>query len=882
MTRESPTRPLGRFHNPVWRITAFTIAVFVTSFIGRWGFHHDSGISLYWPATGVIVLWALTVRNKVEYFAFVALTFVVLFVLNFRTDFAAIEAGLLSLSNVAMGLLTRWTALLMVPVGRRFGLQSRNPTAANVTPATTVISRMLVPYDVFRLFGSAFVGASLAWGIVFPALVIDGDAPGFVDGAIWTVRNVASVLLIAGTGLAILERGHDRRRSSISDTVFALVATTGFAVVALLLSSFIPLASMVLIPLFWSAVRSKTSIAALHAVYTTAVLLAMVVGTRGAVFGLEYSTVAMSVRLHLLIILTFLISLVVATAVNEFVRLYADLVDIADTSERRASALRTVTETIPDALLTVDQNGRATPLNTSGTTFVRSDDRGGLQLVPWPGQRPPNNPDHIPSKRALAGETVAAEPFTFTDRSGATREFEVTAAPLLPEGSGYSERALLLIRDVSESVEFLRELKRLAERDPLTGLSNRRHFDEKLAEHIAGDATAGGVIILDMDGFKSINDTFGHAFGDQVLIGIADVLRDVTDDADVLTRLGGDEFAILVPDADREHLQTLANRLVEQIRAYARTLDGASRSLSASIGGVLIENAIAQGIPPLVAADRLMYGVKYTGRDNVVISGDGIVEGGRSRSAYEWKVRLEEALINDDLDLHFQPILDVESGRIVGAEALVRLIDDGHVVPPSEFVPVAERSGLIIAMDIWVVERALLTFARLRERIPDLTIWLNISAHSIGNVELEQTLVSGVAKHGIPPSAVVLELTETAQLTDVVSATAFATRLHEHGFRLAVDDFGSGFGPLLYLKFDFFEFIKIDGAFISRLDRSRIDRAIVHAVVGLAGELGRTVVAEHVESDSVLDAVRDERIHLAQGFGIGRPCPEDEFVEKFL
>ena len=142
--------------------------------------------------------------------------------------------------------------------------------------------------------------------------------------------------------------------------------------------------------------------------------------------------------------------------------------------------------------------------------------------------------------------------------------------------------------------------------------------------------------------------------------------------------------------------------------------------------------------------------------------------------------------------------------------------------------------------------------------------------------------MSGVAKHGIPPSAVVLELTETAQLTDVVSATAFATRLHEHGFRLAVDDFGSGFGPLLYLKFDFFEFIKIDGAFISRLDRSRIDRAIVHAVVGLAGELGRTVVAEHVESDSVLDAVRDERIHLAQGFGIGRPCPEDEFVEKFL
>ena len=862
-----------------WRITAFAIAVTAAAGVGRVGFYQESGLALYWPAAGVIVLWALTIRSRIEYVAFVALTMVILSILNLRTGFELSEALLLSLSNVALGLITRWTSLALVPLGRRFGLRAAVPSSDR---SHTIIARMAVTYDVFRLFGAAFVGASLAWGVTALGLIADGRSPTFVDGAVWVVRSLASVMLITSTGLALMHRPGYRRETKAVDTIFAFALTIVFAAIAQVMSPYLPLAMMILIPLFWSGVRSTTSVAALHAVFTTVTLLAMVAGTRGAVFGLEYSTLALSARLHLMVILTFLISLVVATAVNEFVRLNADLTALADTAGRRETALRTVTETIPDALLTVDQHGRATPLNTSGTTFVRADGEGHLQLVSWPGHRPAEQPDLTPSARALRGETVVAEPFIFTDRSGTQRTFELTAAPLLPEESEDSERALLLIRDVSENHRFLSELERLANSDPLTGLPNRRRFDKALAEHIADQGPTGGVLVFDLDGFKNINDTFGHAFGDGVLIDIAGILTDTTDDADVLTRLGGDEFAILVPDGDRERLESLATALVDRTREYSRTLDGAGRELSVSVGGVTIASAMARGVAPLVAADRLMYDVKYSGRDNIVILGDHDAPEDRITSPYEWKVRLEKALLGDDLQLHLQPILDVESGRIVGAEALVRLLDDGRVVPPSQFVPIAERSGIITQMDIWVVREAIRMIARLRELDEDLSIWINFSAHSIGSTDLERVLFEESDARGVPPSAVVLELTETAKLDEVAAARTYAKRVRDRGFRLAIDDFGTGFGSLLYMKIMLFDYVKIDGEFIANLDSSATDRAIVRSLVDLAGKLGMDVVAEHVGSDAVLDVVRDEGIHLAQGFGIGRPYPEAEFVRRFL
>ena len=172
--------------------------------------------------------------------------------------------------------------------------------------------------------------------------------------------------------------------------------------------------------------------------------------------------------------------------------------------------------------------------------------------------------------------------------------------------------------------------------------------------------------------------------------------------------------------------------------------------------------------------------------------------------------------------------------------------------------------------------------ARLRELDEDLSIWINFSAHSIGSTDLERVLFEESDARGVPPSAVVLELTETAKLDEVAAARTYAKRVRDRGFRLAIDDFGTGFGSLLYMKIMLFDYVKIDGEFIANLDSSATDRAIVRSLVDLAGKLGMDVVAEHVGSDAVLDVVRDEGIHLAQGFGIGRPYPEAEFVRRFL
>lgn len=243
---------------------------------------------------------------------------------------------------------------------------------------------------------------------------------------------------------------------------------------------------------------------------------------------------------------------------------------------------------------------------------------------------------------------------------------------------------------------------------------------------------------------------------------------------------------------------------------------------------------------------------------------------------------MERAIDHDELLLHLQPITDVESGSVVGAEVLVRLPEAGSLISPSEFVPVAERAGIAVLLDRWVVREAIAMTARMRAIDPRFTIWINISAQSIGSDELERTLLTSLDRHDVPASAVVLELTETAQIDDVPGARAQARRLRAAGIRLAIDDFGTGFGSFLYVKHLLFDYVKIDGEFVTVMDNCATDCAIVRSIVGLAGQLNMQVVAEKVETDAVMELVRTENIHLAQGFGLGRPCPEGEFVERYV
>ncbi|WP_314035693.1 EAL domain-containing protein [Dietzia sp. CH92] len=867
------------------RLALSAAGLVVATLVGRMGAPQASGLALYWPAVGVIILWVLLVRSARDYAAFVALTLVILTAVPVATGVAPAQAFVLAVANLVAALVTRWVSLALVPVGRRLGFASRARSSPPL-PAWEVISRMTVPADVFRLVAATAIGASLSWGIAAVALTLDGSVPSFVEGCVWVVRTLANVLMIAGTGLALVARRGDSRRYPVSDLVMAYVATTALAVIAYLLSPFVPLVLIVLLPLFWSGVRCSPSAAAVHALFTVLVVGGLGWYSEGLALGDDFDPVSWSLQINQAMIVAYLIALVMATGVNEFVRLNDQLTSIAATAETRAVQLRTVNQTIPDALIIVDRAGVATPLNAAGEQFVTTGRDGLTRLVREPhGHHDAAAREETPSARALRGETVRGHRFLHVDRAGTEQAFELTAAPLVAEGGGEPERALLLIRDVSEHHRVLSELEVLAESDPLTGLLNRRRFDREIARHYdlhRLEGTGSGVLVLDLDGFKEINDTFGHSVGDKVLTEVSWILTSTTDPSDFVTRFGGDEFAILIPGADRDRLQALAATLIERIRGYAHTLDGAGRALSASIGGVTFDAADDEGTAPLLLADKLMYDVKNSGRDGFLIVGHCREDRNHTRTPAEWKTLVERAVENDELVLHLQPIIDVDSHAVIGAEVLVRLLDGGELVSPSEFVPVAERAGIAVLLDRWVVRAAVAMAARLRAVDPGFCVWINCSAQSIGNAEIERTLHTSLVEHGVPASAVVIELTETAQIDDVPTAKAQAQRLRAAGVRLAIDDFGTGFGSFIYLKHLLFDYVKVNGEFITAMDTSATDRTIVRSIVDLAGQLQMQVVAENVESDAVMDLVRVEKIHLAQGFGIGRPCPEGEFVARHL
>ena len=870
----------------VRRVGVFTLAVVATTIFGRLVGLQDSELAIFWPAIGVIALWVLIIQTRTEYAAFVVSTLAAMTAVLALTGLPILEGFMLAAANLVAGLVIRWTSAALVPVGRRLGLGSRYEYADASVPVRTIIRRMTTPYDVFRLLVAAFTGASVSWVIAAVMLTLKGDAPSFAEGGVWTIRTVANVLMIAGTGLVLLSRTRDPRPSSNPDLLVALGLTTALAVSAYLISPFVPLVFLVLIPLFWSAVRCTPSVAAGHALYTVALVGMLGWASEGMAIGDGSEMVTWAVRVHQVMIVAYLISLVVATAINEFARLNADLTDVAATAERSALELRTVNETIPDALISVGRDGIATPLNAAGGFFVATGPDGQSRLVrSRDGRFSPEDSGGTPSARALRGQTVRAHRFVHVDDSGTERAFELTASPLVTEDGDEPDRALLLIRDVTEHHRVLRELEVLAESDPLTGLLNRRRFDRELTrfrEDPQRDRHRGGVLTVDLDRFKVINDTFGHAKGDEVIKSVARILTSTTGPSEVVTRLGGDEFAILVPDADRDQLHTMAETILDRIQAYAGTLDGAGRKLSASIGGVTFEAADEDDTAPLLVADSALYEVKHSGRDGALIVGRRRDPGHRTRTRAEWKDRLEQALESDELRLHLQPIISVGPDTVVGAEVLVRLLDEGTLISPAEFVPVAERAGIATSLDRWVIREAVALAARLRELDPHFTVWINISGQSIGNKEIEHTLLTCLDTHGVPASAVVLELTETTQIDDVPAARSQALRLREAGIRLAIDDFGTGFGSFVYLRHLLFDYVKIDGQFVTDMDTSATDRILVRSIVGLADQLQMEVVAENVETDAVLHLVHKEGIHLAQGYGIGRPCPEDMFVPQYL
>lgn len=440
---------------------------------------------------------------------------------------------------------------------------------------------------------------------------------------------------------------------------------------------------------------------------------------------------------------------------------------------------------------------------------------------------------------------------------------------------------LVHVVDDSERRDYEERLAHQAHHDAITGLANRRQFDDELRrhlEHCERHGAIGALLLLDLDNFKQVNDTLGHAAGDELLVSTAALLRAAVRRTDLVARLGGDEFALLLPRADEVVAESVAAAVVRLIEDHTASLDGARRRVTASVGAVTFAAASEHAADALALADMVMYDAKEAGRSRYAILRQNAVRPPESAVRLEWQARIEDALERDDFVLLLQPVVDLRTDRIGAAEVLMRLRDGDRLVPAAQFLDVAERTGLVPRIDDWVVRHSIAALARLRRLDPEFRIELNLSGRSIGDPAVEQSILRSLAEHDVDPAALVLEITETAAVADLATAREFALRMTEAGCRFALDDFGAGFGSYYYLKHLPFDYVKIDGEFVESSPRSEIDRTIVRSIVGAAHALGKEAIAEFVADAEILEVVRSEGVDHAQGYLLGEPMPEERFA----
>jgi len=466
-----------------------------------------------------------------------------------------------------------------------------------------------------------------------------------------------------------------------------------------------------------------------------------------------------------------------------------------------------------------------------------------------------------------------------TAGGGKTRWWSLTAKPLTDAGGKHTGWRGVA-SDVTKAQLATRQLNWLAHYDPLTGLVNRHRFREELSALLSPEVIAtrtSAVICLDLDHFKSINDTLGHIAGDDLLREVGRRLLACTRRSDTVARLGGDEFAVLLRDiASVDEVAQLTHRLLEGLEQPCE-VQGARIAVRASIG-VALAPRDGTDIDALINhADLALYAAKTAGRSEIRLFEPQMAATRRRRLLVER--RLKQALERGELSLAYQPLVDLAKWRVTGFEALLRWNDaELGEVGPAEFIPVAEDSGLIQAIGHWVLTRACEDAARWPG---DLSVAVNVSAVQIMSQDLHRVTQTALRSAGLAPSRLELEITESIFLHEGNSSLAILRLLRETGVRIALDDFGTGYSSLAYLRRFPFDTLKIDRSFVRELAVRSDLRAIVKMIIGMAHTLDMKTVAEGVEDAAQARALDHYGCDRLQGYLIARPMPLSE-VPAFL
>ena len=476
-------------------------------------------------------------------------------------------------------------------------------------------------------------------------------------------------------------------------------------------------------------------------------------------------------------------------------------------------------------------------------------------------------------------------------RDGALTAIQERAAPIR-DSHDQVTGIVFVMRDITQEQAFAAQLQHQATHDALTGLTNRREFERLLRLAIDDQSRSGGthaLLYLDLDQFKVINDTCGHAAGDQLICQVSWVIKQQLRSGEVLARLGGDEFGVLLANGSQQTALSLAESIRRSISELRFTRGGKTFVVNASIGVLSLAEALPTVDDALSAADQACYLAKDNGRNRVQMYRTDDQQMRARHGEMQWVERLNAALELNRFALYAQEICPVTNRAAISPgdetsrfEVLLRLIDaDGSQIAPMAFIPAAERFGLMPRIDRWVIANACRNIAEVRTRhgvVP--TCLINLSGASVSDAEIVDFIASQLARFRLPRFSVGFEVTETAAIANLARAAELMNRLKEIGCPIALDDFGSGMSSFGYLRSLPVDYLKIDGEFVKDMTTDAVDHAVVESIHNIGRVMGIRTVAESVENEAVLAALLMVGIDFAQGNHIGRPVPILEIMSR--
>ncbi len=470
-------------------------------------------------------------------------------------------------------------------------------------------------------------------------------------------------------------------------------------------------------------------------------------------------------------------------------------------------------------------------------------------------------------------------------RSSPEYGIQSTVAPIR-DRDGEILGSVLIFKDTTEGLRLAQELTYQATHDGLTNLVNRREFErrtQRLLDSVRADQAEHALCYLDLDEFKVINDTCGHAAGDELLRQLGQLLGEKIRDRDTLARLGGDEFGVLMEHCTLEQAGRVASTVHRAIEDFRFQWEDKVFNIGVSIGLVPITSLTGSVGSALGAADSACYAAKDAGRNRIHVYHPNDQELAKRHGEMQWVVKIQQALAEDHFRLYFQPILPINPAASRGGhfELLLRLESPGEgIVSPGVFLSAAERYNLATKIDYWVVNAAFQWLESRTERLTRLDLFcINLSGRSLGDELFLRFLIGKFDKANFPPKKICFEITETAAIANLTNASRFIKTLKEMGCKFALDDFGSGLSSYGYLKNLPVDYLKIDGVFVKDIVNDPLDRAMVKSINEIGHIMGLQTIAEFVENDNILKCLQNIGIDFAQGFGVGRPQPIEDFDE---